>query len=215
MREQVARLTKLTADLLDLSKLDADAMEINAERGRPERDRETGRGASSGRQPSGTVRAIEVNGDRAAVAMADADRVAQIMRILLDNALTHTPEGTSISIDSQRQDGTASLVVSDDGPGIDPHAARAGLRPLLHGRSGERLRAGPGDRPRARRADGRRAGARVAAAGTRSSRCACRRRGPRERRLEPARAAAARRAAAAAALALGGLRRGRLRRPDR
>ena len=43
------------------------------------------------------------------------------MRILLDNALTHTPEGTSISITAQRQDGTASLVVKDDGPGIDPH----------------------------------------------------------------------------------------------
>ncbi len=32
MRQQVARLTKLTADLLDLSKLDADAMKLNAER---------------------------------------------------------------------------------------------------------------------------------------------------------------------------------------
>jgi signal transduction histidine kinase len=32
MREQVARLTKLAADLLDLSKLDADALQVNAER---------------------------------------------------------------------------------------------------------------------------------------------------------------------------------------
>jgi two-component system OmpR family sensor kinase len=44
------------------------------------------------------------------------------MRILLDNALTHTPEGTSISITAQRQDGAANLVVRDDGPGIDRHA---------------------------------------------------------------------------------------------
>src|SRR5204862_4749891 len=32
MRQQVARLTKLAADLLDLSKLDADALQVNAER---------------------------------------------------------------------------------------------------------------------------------------------------------------------------------------
>jgi signal transduction histidine kinase len=64
---------------------------------------------------------IEVQGVGAALAMADADRVAQIVRILLDNALTHTPEGTSISVTAQRQDGTATLVVKDDGPGIDAH----------------------------------------------------------------------------------------------
>ena len=31
-------------------------------------------------------------------------------------------EGTSISIEAQRRDGAAKLVVADDGPGIDPHA---------------------------------------------------------------------------------------------
>ena len=65
---------------------------------------------------------IEVDGDGVAVALADSDRVAQIMRILVDNALTHTPQGTSIAIEAQRRDGTARLVVPDDGPGIDPQA---------------------------------------------------------------------------------------------
>jgi two-component system OmpR family sensor kinase len=45
------------------------------------------------------------------------------MRILVDNALTHTPEGTSISITAQLQDETASVVVKDDGPGVDPQEA--------------------------------------------------------------------------------------------
>jgi two-component system, OmpR family, sensor kinase len=65
--------------------------------------------------------AVEIDGSAGATARADADRVAQIIRILLDNALTHTPEGTSISITAQRRDGAASLVVADDGPGIGPH----------------------------------------------------------------------------------------------
>jgi two-component system OmpR family sensor kinase len=121
MREQVERLTRLTADLLDLSKLDADVLQVNAERvdlgelaGRIAE--EFGPAAERHGSP------IEVNGDRAAVALADPDRVAQIIRILVDNALRHTPQGTSISIEAQRRDGAAQLVVRDDGPGIDPHA---------------------------------------------------------------------------------------------
>ncbi len=119
MRAQVARLTKLTADLLDLSKLDADAMEFKSEPvdlGRIAERVAEEFGPAADRHGS----RIELRGD-GAEALADADRVAQIMRILLDNALTHTPEGTSITITAQRQDGTASVVVMDDGPGVDPH----------------------------------------------------------------------------------------------
>src|SRR5439155_8906953 len=120
MREQVARLTKLTADLLDLSKLDSDAMEIAAEQvelGDLAR-RIAGEFSPAAERHDSP---IEVNGSESTVAMADADRVAQIMRILLDNALTQTPEGTSISVTAQRHDGSVSLVVKDDGPGIGGH----------------------------------------------------------------------------------------------
>jgi signal transduction histidine kinase len=121
MRQQVARLTKLTADLLDLSKLDADALQVNTEQvdlGQVARRVTEEFGPAAERHGS----PIEVDGRHSAVAVADADRVAQIMRILLDNALTHTPEGTSISIEAQPRDGAANLVVRDDGPGIDPLA---------------------------------------------------------------------------------------------
>ncbi len=125
MREQVARLTKLTADLLDLSKLDADVLQVNAER--VDLGELAGRVAEEFRPAAERHGSpVEVNGDHAAMALADPDRVAQIMRILLDNALTHTPQGTSISIEAQRGDAAANLVVSDDGPGIDPHAQRRG-----------------------------------------------------------------------------------------
>jgi two-component system, OmpR family, sensor kinase len=120
MREQIARLTKLTADLLDLSKLDADVMQVSAD--------EVDLASVAGRVadefgPAAELHssALDLDLDGATTAMADADRVAQIIRILLDNALTHTPEGTSISITTLRRDGAASLVVADDGPGIGPH----------------------------------------------------------------------------------------------
>jgi signal transduction histidine kinase len=120
MRQQIARLTKLTADLLDLSKLDADVLEVSAD----EVDLESvARRVVEEFAPAadGHGSTVAVNGAGQATAMADPDRVAQIIRILVDNALTHTPEGTSITITAQRRDGAASLVVADDGPGIGPH----------------------------------------------------------------------------------------------
>jgi two-component system OmpR family sensor kinase len=55
-------------------------------------------------------------------AVCDPVRVAQIMRILLDNALTHTPAGTQIVVTAAREDGRVRLAVRDDGQGIDAHA---------------------------------------------------------------------------------------------
>ncbi|MBK5231185.1 MAG: sensor histidine kinase [Thermoleophilia bacterium] len=46
--------------------------------------------------------------------------MAQIVRILVDNALSHTPPGTSVRAIAARHDGTVSLSVQDNGPGIDP-----------------------------------------------------------------------------------------------
>jgi two-component system OmpR family sensor kinase len=55
-------------------------------------------------------------------AFADRERVIQIMRILLDNALRHTPEGTPVTVIAARQNGMAELTVRDKGPGVAPGA---------------------------------------------------------------------------------------------
>jgi two-component system, OmpR family, sensor kinase len=121
MREQIARLTKLTADLLDLSKLDADAVDIRAEP--VELSKLAERVAAEFTPVAARHRSsIEVRSSVPAIARADPDRVAQIMRILIDNALTHTPAGTSIAVSAQTTNGSASLVVADDGPGVEPQA---------------------------------------------------------------------------------------------
>ena len=118
MRVQIDRLTKLTADLLDLSQLDAGeymmalqridlgglAREVVREFG-PRADRHGSR--------------LELRTpERPAVALADPDRVRQIVRILLDNALTHTPEGTKVTVTTYIANRRAELTVSDEGAGI-------------------------------------------------------------------------------------------------
>jgi two-component system OmpR family sensor kinase len=42
-----------------------------------------------------------------------------VVRILLDNALVHTPEGTAIVVSAAREDGHVRLEVSDSGHGIE------------------------------------------------------------------------------------------------
>jgi signal transduction histidine kinase len=57
-------------------------------------------------------------------AVCDPDRVAQIMRILLDNALRHTPPGTDVEVTAARDDGQAKIAVTDSGPGLEENARR-------------------------------------------------------------------------------------------
>jgi signal transduction histidine kinase len=52
------------------------------------------------------------------MASADPDRVRQITRILLDNALTHTPEGTKVTVTANSVNRRVELTVSDEGSGI-------------------------------------------------------------------------------------------------
>jgi signal transduction histidine kinase len=118
MRQQIERLTKLTADLLNLSQLDAGGVELairSLDLSSLARDvaREFG--------PRADLRGsrLELRApDLPVIAVADPNRVQQIIRILLDNALTHTPEGTSVTVTIYSVNQRAELTVSDDGTGI-------------------------------------------------------------------------------------------------
>jgi len=118
MREQIARLTKLTADLLDLSQLDAGAVAMRAN----DVDlaavaREVAREFGPRADRRGSRLELRTP-DQPVIASADPDRVRQVIRILLDNALTHTPEGTKVTVTTYSVNRRAELTVSDDGPGI-------------------------------------------------------------------------------------------------
>jgi signal transduction histidine kinase len=123
MREQVDRLTKLATDLLDLSRLDAGRLRVEQEplelAGLAQVLVEEFRAVA---QASGHDLAVERAGE--ATATGDEERVLQIGRILVENALVHTPKGTAVRLRTARRNGSALLTVEDAGPGIPAeHAA--------------------------------------------------------------------------------------------
>jgi len=119
--EQVERLRKLSVDLLDLSRLEAGSLEL-----RPEQVElgELTRSVSNEFEPklAGHDSHLELRLTRRIEAHCDPVRVAQIVRILIDNALTHTPPGTRIVVTAASENGSVRLVVRDDGEGIDRQA---------------------------------------------------------------------------------------------
>jgi signal transduction histidine kinase len=125
MREQVNRLTKLATDLLDLSRLDADAVAV---------EHEPIDMAAAARGLVREFRGLAVgHGSRISLVKPEADlphaigdelRVQQVGRALLDNAIRHNPSGTQVRVAVTADNGSVRLDVADDGPAIDDQTAR-------------------------------------------------------------------------------------------
>lgn len=113
MREQVDRLAKLATELLDLSR--ADAGQLRVERVPVELDHVAETVAEEFAPVArGAGRALEVETNGGGLVLGDEQRVIQISRVLVENALVHTPPGTSVRL----RTGDGTLVVEDEGPGI-------------------------------------------------------------------------------------------------
>ena len=55
------------------------------------------------------------------LAVADPDRLEQVLWALLDNAVKYSPPGSPISVDVCPDDGRLAITVRDAGAGMDPH----------------------------------------------------------------------------------------------
>src|SRR5262249_38883676 len=117
------RLTKLATELLDLSRLDAGRLTVTREDvdlsalAEVLADEFRAIALSTGHE-------LEVENGTGARALGDEERALQIGRILVDNAMVHTPPGTPVRITVARRNGAALLRVEDEGPGIPAeHAA--------------------------------------------------------------------------------------------
>ena len=118
IRGQVERMRNLATELLDLSRLEAGALELRPE---PTDLGQLAREVAAEFTPAAARHQAEVHlelGREPLELECDPERVAQVLRILLDNALVHTPEGTGVRVSAAQANGHVRLEVSDRGLGI-------------------------------------------------------------------------------------------------
>jgi signal transduction histidine kinase len=115
---EVDHLTSLVDDLLLLARSDSGA--ISLDRLPLDLGDVAAAAASSLAKPAGAkdVR-IEVDPEPAMV-QGDAARLRQLVFILVDNAIRHSPNGGHVRVAVRREGGSALLDVEDDGRGVKP-----------------------------------------------------------------------------------------------
>ena len=131
-RAQSRRLGRLAADLLDLSRIDAQ-VELRSE---PVELGELSRAVLAEFELGTAERGIAaVLDDEAGSvwALGDPGSVARILRILLDNAVRLSPSGGKITVEL-RNGAHASLTVCDHGPGVPPEERELIFERFMRGR---------------------------------------------------------------------------------
>lgn len=117
-RTQSRRLSRLAADLLDLSRLDA-KVQLRSE---PVELGELSRAVLAefelGTEERGIVSSLDDSAGQV-WARGDPGGIARIVRILLDNAVRVSPQGGEITVELRNGD-HATLTVRDEGPGVPP-----------------------------------------------------------------------------------------------
>jgi len=77
-----------------------------------------------------------------ALVFADPGDLAHVVDNLIENALRYTPSGAKVTVEAEADNGRATLVVADDGPGIPAEDRARVFERFYRGSNGRRL--GPG-----------------------------------------------------------------------
>jgi signal transduction histidine kinase len=123
LRAETGRLTRLVNDLSELWRAEARELPLRLE---PVDVTAVAGEVGERFAPQALARgiALDLSGPPA-VALADRDRLAQIVSNYLSNALRHAPDGSRIVTDVAEVGGSVRLRVSDAGPGLAPDQLEA------------------------------------------------------------------------------------------
>ncbi len=124
VKQETARLSKMTRDFLDFARLESGRVKLANE---PVAVHTVIQDVINLTQPQAAERGIEIaadlslslsNGDSPHQLLGDADRLKQVLLNLVSNAIKYNVENGRITLSAHLQDQEISLSVRDTGPGI-------------------------------------------------------------------------------------------------
>ncbi|MGH9275833.1 MAG: sensor histidine kinase, partial [Acidimicrobiales bacterium] len=121
LTHETTRLARLVDDLFELSRIEADALDLTLERvslGELVSD------AVAAATVLGKAKGVSVDGEvvpRAPEVAASSRELTRVVQNLLDNAIRHTPPGGSVSVTVGHRDEHAEVTVTDGCGGIPDH----------------------------------------------------------------------------------------------
>ena len=116
IRDEVDQLTSMVDDLLLLARSDSGAVELERV---PVDLGDIASTAAAALSLPATERGVEVLVDPAPADLSgDPARLRQLVTILIDNAIRHSPDGGRVLVHVRTDGPDATLVVEDEGPGI-------------------------------------------------------------------------------------------------
>ena len=124
-REECDRLQSIVNELLDLSRIQADRIELRTSELDPEQlvQAAADAHATDAERRHASVRA-EVLPGLPPIA-ADRERIQLVFDNLISNAIKYGPEGETIAVRAAQRDGVMRFEVADQGPGIPPDYQQA------------------------------------------------------------------------------------------
>ena len=142
IQEEAERLSRFVANLLDMTKLESGAIDLDREHAHVDEIIATALQRSS-RMLSDHKIEIDLE---ASLPMLDLDVMLfeQVLVNLLDNAAKYSPTGTEIRIRARRSEGAVAIEVLDEGPGIPEDRLERVFEKFHRVKQGDRQRAGTG-----------------------------------------------------------------------
>ncbi|HYY09236.1 MAG TPA: ATP-binding protein [Actinomycetota bacterium] len=115
MNSSVRTLDGMLTELLDFARLEAGELWVSFE---PFPIGRIVRSAADRARPALGARMLDVEIDGDPLASGDAVLIRRVIGALLENAATHTPEGTAVRASCARRGDEVVVEVADDGPGV-------------------------------------------------------------------------------------------------